>query len=69
MADIAPDLDTLCFPPFKILLSRPIGRDKCEIKNHDTPEDGKANAEPFLNRLAKERLPYAADHPQDLTCL
>ena len=44
-------------------------RDKCEIKNHDTPEDGKANAEPFLNRLAKERLPYAADHSQDLTRL
>ena len=44
-------------------------RDKSEIKNHDTPEDGKANAEPFLNRLAKEQSSYAADHPQDLTRL
>ncbi len=40
-----------------------------ETKNHDSPEDGKANAVPFLNRLAKERLPYAADHSQDLTRL
>ena len=40
-----------------------------EIKNHETPEDGKANAVPFLNRLAKERLSYAADYPQDLTRL
>ena len=50
-------------PSREMHLSRPKGRDKCEIKNYDTPEDGKANAEPFLNRLAKERLPYAADHP------
>ena len=50
-------------PSREMHLSRPKGRDKGEIKNHDTPEDGKANAEPFLNRLAKERLPYAADHP------
>ena len=40
-------------------------RDKCEIKNYDPSEDGKAKAEPFLNRLAKEQPSYAADHPQD----
>ena len=56
-------------PSREMHLSRPKGRDKGEIKNYDSSEDGKANAEPFLNRLAKERLPYAADHPQDLTCL
>ena len=56
-------------PSREMHLSRPKGRDKCEIKNYDSSEDGKANAEPFLNRLAKERLPYAADHPQDLARL
>ena len=56
-------------PSREMHLSRPKGRDKCEIKNYDSSEDGKANAAPFLNRLAKERLSYAADHPQDLTRL
>lgn len=43
--------------------------DKCEIKNHDSSEDGKVNAEPFLDHLAKEQPSYAADHPQDLARL
>ena len=56
-------------PSREMHLSRPKGRDKVEIKNNDSSEDGKANAEPFLNRLAKEQPSYAADHPQDLTRL